>query len=159
MSKQIVDNSEMDSPVVQFEQLAKTIQSFKNEQAILVSFVSVLLAAVNLLEQEKDKLVNQHIHLSRKDCDVYEEIANLYQVIAYNCEHNEPSPDEIEFAQLCHRIENLFRAIVQHSKGCIDRSQGYFHASEANLSQLCEDSLQAIEATNTKEPITFTEIH
>lgn len=159
MGEQTVEiNDEMDSSIAQFEQLAKTMQSFMNEQTILVSFVSVLLAAVDLFEQEKDKLVNQHVRLDAESCILYEDVADLYQIIAYNCERNEPNSDKIEFAQLCLKIENLLRTIVQHSRGCLSQSNGYFYASENNLQQLCEDSLKALEATNTKEPIEFVEI-
>ena len=129
-----------------------------NEQSILVSFVSVLLAAVDLLEQEKDKLVNQHVRLDNESCRLYEEVADLYKIMSYDLENNNPTSDKIEFAQLCLQIENLLRTIVQHSRGCVTQSNGYFHASQHNLQQLCDDSLKALEATNSKEPIEFIEI-
>ena len=59
---------------------------------------------------------------------------------------------------VCDRIENFMRTIVQHSRGCLDKSQGYFYASEDNLSQLCKDSLNVLEVTNTSEPIEFVEV-
>ena len=158
MSDQLAENSEARLFASQFEQLAKAIQGFKDKQAILVTFAAVLLPAVEMLEQEKAKLINQHLRLSNEDNDMYEQVANLYKIISYDCVHHNPTPATIEFAQICSRIENILRTIVQHSRGCLAHSQGYFYASEANLSQLCEASIKALEATDASEPIEFVEV-
>ena len=163
MSKQITENSEMEVSIEQFEQLAKTMQSFKDKEAMLVSFTSVLLTAADMIEHERDQLINQFIRLDEQSCDLYEGVADMYKIFAYDCENNEPTPDKVEFAKLCYRIENILRTSVQHSKGCVDKSKGHFYASEANLSQLCEDSLKALDETvsdiSAGKTIQYVEIH
>ena len=120
MSKQLTENSEMEVSIKQFEQLAKTIQSFKNKEAMLVSFTSVLLTAVDMIEHERDQLINRLIRLDEQSCDLYEGVADMYKIFAYDCENNKPTPDKIEFAKLCYRIENICSGCCQPLKpNCI----------------------------------------
>jgi hypothetical protein len=142
----------------QVKKLAETLKAFRSHQTMLMSFLPVLESLTELLHQEKRNLIDNHLRLSEQDCALYETTANLYKIICYNCIHNNPTPQTIKFAQFCGEIEHLLMTNVQHSKGCLDESAGYFYATEQNLSALCEASLNVLEATDTSEPINFIQI-
>ena len=80
------------------------------------------------------------------------------KILAYNCIHNDPTPETIAFAKLSKEIEHALNTLIQHSNGCLDETKGYFYASEHSLDHLCQASLEVLEATNPEEPIQFVKM-
>lgn len=139
----------------EIQKIAEAMQSFKGNQTLLVSFLPLLTALIDFLKRTNHDFINQNVGFSQDEISQFESVAQIFHVLCYDCIHNNPTPDTITLAQVCSEMENICLTAVQHSKGVLNEKAGHFYASEQNLQELTQASLDVLRVTDTKEPIAF----
>lgn len=142
----------------EIQKIAEVMQSFRGNQPLLLSFLPPLTALIDFLNHSTERLINENVGLNPNEITQFETVAQMFHVLGYDCIHNNPTPETIALAKVCSQMENICLTTAQHCKGVIDNHAGHFYASEQNMAEVTQASLDALEATNTKAPIHFVQI-